>query len=340
MAPTVLCIGKISEAAEAWRALGSKYTLLEFGTGTREEFLANCRGGAYDAVVGCYRSNGSTRVTGPFDAELVDALPAAWRYVAHNGAGYDTVDVAACSRRRIAVSNTPVAVDDATADVGIFLLLGALRMAHFSITALRAGQWLGQTPRGHDPKGKVLGILGMGGIGRAMAARARALGMRIVYHNRRRLAAGLEGDAEYVSFEALLARADVLSLHLSLSASTRHIIGAAELARARPGVVVVNTARGALIDEAALAAALDSGHVSAVGLDVYEDEPRVHPRLLANERAFLLPHVGTYTYETSRAMELLVLRNLEAAVDEGRMLTLVAEQKDLDWAPPAKEMPA
>ncbi|KAI0814098.1 D-isomer specific 2-hydroxyacid dehydrogenase [Xylaria sp. FL0064] len=336
MPPTVLRIGTLSDTVEEWKALGSKYTLLEFASGTREDFLANCRNGAYDSVVGCYRSNGSARLTGPFDAELVDALPKSWKYIAHNGAGYDTIDVDACSRRQIAVSNTPVAVDDATADVGIFLMLGALRMAHFSITALRAGKWLGETPRGHDPKGETLGILGMGGIGRAFAHRARAFGMRIIYHNRRRLDPSLEQDAEYVSFDDLLARSDVLSLNLALNGSTHHIIGAPELARAKPGVVIVNTARGAIIDEAALAEALDSGHVSAVGLDVFEHEPEVHPGLMKNERAFLLPHVGTYTVETSREMELLVLRNLETAVDEGKMLTLVSEQKGLEWAPPAK----
>ncbi|KAI0202842.1 D-isomer specific 2-hydroxyacid dehydrogenase [Astrocystis sublimbata] len=337
MAPTVLCIGKITDAAEEWKALSSKYTLLEFQSGTREDFLANCRKGVYDSVVGCYRSNGSTRFTGRFDDELVEALPKSWKYVAHNGAGYDTIDVDACSKRHIAVSSTPIAVDDATADVGIFLLLGALRNAHFSIAALRAGKWMGTTPRGHDPKGKTLGILGMGGIGRAMAHRARAFGMRIIYHNRHRLEPALEGDAEYVSFEELLAKSDVLSLNLALNPSTRHIIGAPELAKTKPGVVVVNTARGALIDEAALVEALDSGHVSAVGLDVYEKEPEIHPGLVRNERAFLLPHVGTYTYETGREMELLVLRNLQAAVDEGKMITLVAEQKGLEWAPPVKD---
>ncbi|KAI0098135.1 putative NAD-dependent D-isomer specific 2-hydroxyacid dehydrogenase [Nemania sp. FL0031] len=340
MRPTVLCIGKLGDPAaeSAWQALGSKYELLEFHSGTREDFLANCRSGVYDAVVGCYRSNGSTRLTGRFDDELVDALPKGWKYVAHNGAGYDTVDVEACSRRKIAVSNTPGAVDDATADVGMFLLLGALRMAHFSITALRAGNWLGSTPRGHDPKGKTLGILGMGGIGRATAHRARAFGMSIIYHNRHRLPPSLECGAEYVSFDDLLARADVLSLNLALNPATRHIIGATELARMKRGAVVVNTARGALIDEDALVKALEDGQVGAVGLDVYEDEPRVHPGLVGNQRAFLLPHVGTYTFETAREMELLVLRNLESAVDEGRMLTLVAEQKGLEWALGVKEV--
>ncbi|KAI0389079.1 putative NAD-dependent D-isomer specific 2-hydroxyacid dehydrogenase [Xylariaceae sp. FL0594] len=348
--PSVLLIGTLSHALSEWTSLRSKYDLLEFNpppqttqtSSSRDLFLHNCRSTTlYASVIGCYRSNGSTRITGPFDAELVDALPDAWKYIAHNGAGYDTIDVEACSRRRIAVSNTPGAVDDSTADTGIFLMLGALRMAHYSITALRAGRWLGETPRGHDPKGKVLGILGMGGIGRATAKRARAFGMRIIYHNRSRLPPHLEGDAEYVSFDDLLARSDVFSLNLALNGSTRHIIGAPEIARMKKGVVIVNTARGALIDEQALADALEEGDVvSAVGLDVYEHEPEINEKLVKNPRAFLLPHVGTYTHETSTAMERLVLKNLETAVDEGKMLTLVPEQKGLEWAPPSKELDA
>lgn len=141
MRPKVLLIGPLNDAvaASAWAALGSKYTLLEFQSGSRAEFLSTCRGGAYDGVVGCYRSNSSTKLTGPFDAELVDALPEGWKYVAHNGAGYDTVDVSACSKRGIAVANTPGAVDGATADVGIFLMLGALRSAFSYIPTFLGG---------------------------------------------------------------------------------------------------------------------------------------------------------------------------------------------------------
>ncbi|KAI0598378.1 D-isomer specific 2-hydroxyacid dehydrogenase [Biscogniauxia sp. FL1348] len=337
--PTVLLIGELSHAESEWQALGRKYTLLEYRRGTRADFLSRCRGGAYDAVVGCYRSNTSTEVTGPFDAELVAALPPAWRYVAHNGAGYDNIDVAACAARRIAVSATPGAVDDATADIAMLLMLGALRQVQAPLTALREGRWKGDAPRlGHDPRGKTLGILGMGGIGRAVARRARAFGVaEVVYHNRRRLGAELEGGARYVgTLDELLAQADILSLNLALNEHTRHIIGAAELARAKRGLVLVNTARGALVDEHALVAALESGHVAAVGLDVYEREPEVHPGLVSSDRAFLLPHLGTSTYETQRDMELLVLRNLEAAVDEGKMLTLVNELKGLDWVPGQK----
>ncbi|OTB03151.1 hypothetical protein M426DRAFT_321954 [Hypoxylon sp. CI-4A] len=333
--PSVLLIGDLGHTNDDWNSLGSKYNLLEFRKGTREQFLENCRNGTYAGVRGCYRSNSSTPFTGPFNRELVDALPDSWKYIAHNGAGYDNIDTDACSARQIAVSSTPGAVDDSTADIGIFLLLGALRQAHEPLVALREGRWKGNARIGHDPRGKTLGILGMGGIGRAMAHRARSFGMNIIYHNRRRVSQPLEQEAgaKYVAFDELLAQSDVLSLNLALNASTRHIIAAPELARMKKGAVIVNTARGALINESDLVDALESGQVSAVGLDVYEKEPEIHPGLVKNDRAFLVPHLGTSTYETQREMELLVLKNLQAAVDHGKMLTLINEQKGLDWAP-------
>lgn len=198
------------------------------------------------------------------------------------------------------MSNTPKAVDNATADTAVLLMLGALRLANVSMTVLRQGRWgSAELPMAHDPAGKTLGILGMGSIGRNFAAKARALGMRIQYHNRARLDPELEAGAAYVDFPTLLATSDVLSLNLSLSPATRHIIGRDELAAMKHGVTIVNTARGGLIDEAALAEALDDGdRIWSVGLDVFENEPTVHPGLMANPRAFLLPHVGTMTSET------------------------------------------
>jgi glyoxylate reductase len=164
--PAVLLIGSLAHCYKEWKAYDSKYILKEFITGTREEFLAKCKNGEYDGVVALYRSNTSTSETGPFDQELVSALPSSLKYICHNGAGYDNIDVSACTARGILVSSTPIAVDNATADVAMFLLLGALRQATIPLTAIRAGKWRGMTPIGHDPKGKVLGILGMGGIGR------------------------------------------------------------------------------------------------------------------------------------------------------------------------------
>lgn len=164
--PTVLLIGELTHTNQEWQALSSKYNLKEFRTGKRDQFISNLKSGEYKDVVGVYRSNMSVSQTGPFDAELVSLLPSGLKWVCHNGAGYDNIDVNAVNERQIHVSSTPVAVDDATADVAIFLMLGALRQAHISYTALRQGKWRGGAPLGHDPKGKTLGILGMGGIGR------------------------------------------------------------------------------------------------------------------------------------------------------------------------------
>ncbi|PYH97310.1 glyoxylate/hydroxypyruvate reductase [Aspergillus ellipticus CBS 707.79] len=324
--PSALLIGAITHSRKEWEDLASTLTLQEFPSGTREEFIRNCQAGEYDDVVALYRSNTSTKFTGPFDAELLAVLPKSLKYICHNGAGYDNIDVPACTAKGIAVSSTPVAVNNATADVGIFLMIGALRQAYVPLSSLRAGQWLGQSTLGRDPQGKVLGILGMGGIGREMAVRARAFGMKIQYHNRTRLSSDLEGDATYVSFDELLANADVLSLNLALNASTRHIIGEKEFQKMKDGAVLVNTARGALIDEKALVAALESGKVLSAGLDVYENEPAIEPGLVDNPRVMLLPHIGTMTYETQREMELLVLNNLRSAVEKGEMITLVPEQ--------------
>lgn len=190
-------------------------------------------------------------------------------------------------------------MNNATADVTIFLLLGALRRVHRPYTAVRASQWRGPSFQlGHDPQNKLLGILGMGGIGREVAIRARAFGMKIQYHNRTRLSPELEQGAKYVSFEELVRTSDVLSLNLALRKETIGIIGRKEFEMMKQGVVIVNTARGKLIDEAALVDALDSGKVYSAGLDVYEEEPKVHEGLLKNPNVVLLPHIGTGTYET------------------------------------------
>jgi len=238
-------------------------------------------------------------LTGPFDAELVAKLPASLKYICHNGAGYDNIDVAACTARKIEVSSTPVAVNNATADIAIFLLLGALRRIHIPYTAVRNSQWRGSNFQlGYDPQDKVLGILGMGGIGQQVAHRAKAFGMKIQYFNRTRLSPELEQGAKYVTFEELLKTSDAISLNCSLRKETVGIIGKKEFALMKEGVVIVNTARGKLIDEAALVAALDEGKVFSAGLDVYEEEPKIHEGLLKNPNVVLLPHIGTGTKET------------------------------------------
>lgn len=159
-----------------------------------------------------------------------------------------------------------------------------------------------------------------------MAVRAVTMGMKIQYYNRRRLSVEQEnaaGNAKYVSFDELLATSDVLSLNLPLNPNTRHIISRAEFAKMKDGVVIVNTARGAVVDEAALVEALDSGKVASAGLDVFENEPEIHPGLLKNENVLLVPHLGTHTYETQKSMEVLVIDNIRAAITEGKLLTPV-----------------
>jgi len=266
----------------------------------------------------------TSQVAGKFDAELIQHLPDSVRFICHNGAGYDQIDVDACFARGITVTYAPDPVTDATADLAVFLLLGALRQLNPSLTSLREGNFKKNIAFGHDPQGKTLGILGMGRIGQALARRMKPFGMKVVYHSRRPVEAA--GDTEHVSFEQLLSQSDVLSIHVPLSKATHHLIGPVEIQRMKPGVVVVNTARGAIIDEGAMAEALETGHIAAVGLDVYEEEPKVHPQLVANPRALLVPHLGTHTIETLAKMESLAMENARRGVLGEKPLTIVPEQ--------------
>ncbi|KAE8380156.1 D-isomer specific 2-hydroxyacid dehydrogenase [Aspergillus bertholletiae] len=324
--PSILLIGKLHHCKSEWATLQTKYQTHQF-TGNRQQFLQNCQSGTWDGVAALYRTN-STLETGPFDKKLIRSLPPALRFICLNGAGYDGMDIPACTARGIRISNTPKVVADATADVAMFLMLGALRQAMIPLESIRKGRWKGETPLGRDPSGKVLGILGMGAIGQAIAHRARAFGLRIIYHNRSRLPSDKEekGDAKYVSFHELLQYSDIISLNLPATEKTRHIISKAEFEKMKGDIVIINTARGSLLDEAALVEALQIGKVASAGLDVFEDEPTVHPGLLHDKRVMILPHIGTTTRETKREMELLTLQNIETALENGNLLTPIPEQ--------------
>ncbi|KAI4204194.1 MAG: hypothetical protein LQ350_001385 [Teloschistes chrysophthalmus] len=288
-----------------------------------------------------------TMLTGRFDQELIDLLPQSLKFISHNGAGYDQIDAEACANRGstatvgfvsprltitvsgIAVSNTPGAVNASTANTAIYLLLGALRRAHIAATALRQGQWRGSMGLGHDPEGKTLGILGMGGIGSALAVRAAPFGLKMQYHNRNPVVHPASNllNVQYVSFEKLLRTSDIISIHLPLNNSTKGLIGRKEFRMMKDGVVIVNTARGKIMDEEALVEALDVGKVFAAGLDVYEKEPEVHPGLIRSDKVVLTPHVGTATLETVRKMEILVIDNVRSVLEHGRLLTPVVESR-------------
>ncbi|OAP60736.1 hypothetical protein AYL99_05738 [Fonsecaea erecta] len=331
--PKILLLGEIEYASEAWQSLSSLGDLIVPAATNRDDFIRECRDGKLDGVVAAYRTFQSTSITGLFDAELCNALPKSWRYLAHCGAGYDQIDPEACSARDppLLVSNVPTAVDDSTADTAIFLMLGALRNFNTSMVALRKGQWRGSPAPslGHDPQGKVLGILGMGGIGRNMKKKAQAFGMTVIYHNRRELDASLADGAEYVSFEELLKRSDVLSLNLPLNPKTRHTLSTEQFQLMKPSAIIVNTARGAVVDEVALVHALDRGLIAGAGLDVYEDEPRVHPGLLDNDKVVLLPHMGTWTSETMKKMEEWAIENVRLALETGELKSPIFEQRGL-----------
>ncbi len=254
-------------------------------------------------------------MTNRFDQELIDLLPSSLKFISHNGAGYDSIDASACAARGISVSNTPSVVDSSIADTTLFLIIGALRRIRIPATALRVGKWRGRTCLTHEPEGKTLGILGMGGIGTAVARRAIPFGMRVQYHNRSRVPESQNPvGAKYVSFEELLATSDVVSVHLPLNASTRGLISRDQFDSMKDGVVLINTARGPIVNEDALVEALESGKVWGAGLDVYEHEPKIHPGLIDNENCVLLPHVGTGTLETLRKMEVLVCENIRCAL--------------------------
>ncbi|KAB8218816.1 D-isomer specific 2-hydroxyacid dehydrogenase [Aspergillus novoparasiticus] len=331
--PKVLLLGKIIHAHTTWQSLSDIAELVEPTATNRAEFIQECKDGKLDGVVAAYRTFDSVSITGLVDEELVNALPSSLKYLAHCGAGYDQVDVHACSARSppIRVSNVPTAVDDATADVNMFLIIGALRNFNTGMLALREGKWRGQPlpALGHDPEGKVLGILGMGGIGRNLKKKADAFGMKVIYHNRRQLTVELAGGADYVTFDELLAKSDVISLNLPLNKNTRHIIGKPEFDKMKDGVVIVNTARGAVIDEAALVDALDSGKVYSAGLDVFEEEPKIHPGLVRNPNVMLVPHMGTWTVETQTAMEEWAMENVRLSIETGKLKSPVPEQADL-----------
>jgi glyoxylate reductase len=329
--PKILLLGEIDHAKDDWASLATHGDLVKPKSTNRADFIQECKSGALDGVVAAYRTFPSAKITGRFDVELCNALPRSWRFLAHCGAGYDQIDAKACNERDppLFVSNTPDPVNEATADTAIFLMLGALRNFNMCMDSLRRGQWRDNPapPLGHDPQGKVLGILGMGGIGRNMKRKAEAFSMTTIYHNRSKLSDELAGGAEYVSFDDLLARSDVLSLNLPLNPHTRHIISTEQLKKMKPTAVIVNTARGAVIDEAALVQALEDGTIASAGLDVYEDEPKIHEGMLNNTKVILLPHVGTYTFETMETMESWAIDNVRLAVTQGKLKSPIAEQK-------------
>jgi glyoxylate reductase len=253
------------------------------------------------------------------DEEFLDAAGPQLRCVANVAVGFDNLDLAAAARRGVLLANTPGVLDDATADLALALILASRRRIGEGERLVRSGQpwtWGMSFMLGGDLRGKQLGIVGLGNIGARVAERARAFGMTIAYHGRREAPADRVAalEARRLDLDELLASCDVVSLHCPLTEETRHLIGARELTLMKPTATLVNTARGPVVDEAALAPALREGRIAGAGLDVYEHEPRVEPDLLDLENVVLSPHLGSATVETRTAMAELAARNAIAAL--------------------------
>ena len=257
-----------------------------------------------------------TLLSDRIDGAFLDACPSV-RVIANVAVGFDNVDVAAARARGVVVTNTPDVLTDATAELTLALILATARRLGEAERLLRRGDFHHWSPTmllGMGLSGKTLGIVGLGRIGRAVARLGAAIGMRPIATTR---TAPREPSVPCVPLPELLATADVVSVHAPASPETRHLIGAPELAAMKRGALLVNTARGTLVDEAALVRALESGHLGGAGLDVFEEEPRVHPGLLSREDVVLLPHIGSATREARAAMATLALRGA-VAVLEGR----------------------
>ncbi len=261
-----------------------------------------------DAIVPCHTEN--------FSAAVIARLPDSVRAIANFSVGVDHVDLAAAKARGIIVTNTPDVLSDATAEIAMLLILGTARRASEGERLVRSGEWDSWSPAfmvGIQVTGQRLGIVGLGRVGRVVAQRARGFDMEVHYHDSQRVDAALESGAVYhQTLEDMLPVCDFLSIHCPATPETRHLINEKTIARLPDGAVVVNAARGAVVDDEALIAALRSGKVAAAGLDVYNDEPDINPAYRDLPNTFLLPHIGSATVETRDAMGFRALDNLDA----------------------------
>ncbi len=305
--PVLLVTRRLSDAVQARAARDYRAILnAEDRVFSRDELIAACQ--TVDAVLPCHSE--------VFDSGVIAALPPRLRVIANHSVGTDHVDIAAAKAKGVVVTNTPDVLSDATAEIAILCMLGAARRGAEGDRLVRDGRWDFWSPAfmvGRQVTGRRFGVLGMGRVGQVTAERARGFGMEIHYHNRRRLDLALEkGAVFHDTVEGLMAVSDVLSLHCPATPETRDVINERTLALLPEGAILVNTARGALVDEAALVAALKSGRLFAAGLDVFRTEPGGNPEIAALPNVFLLPHIGSATRETRDAMGFRALDNLDA----------------------------
>ena len=303
------------------QALKDKFTVclnLEDRILNQDEIIERCR----DTLVLC------PTVSDVIDGYLINRLPVSIRLIANYGAGTERIDVAAANNRGIIVSNTPGVVVDDTADLAFGLIIAVSRRFSEGEALLRRGLWDKFSldfMLGNSVHGKTLGVIGMGDVGTAVVRRARGFNMRIIYHNRHRNpAAENELGAVYCErLESLLKQADIVTLHCPMTPATHHLINAYTLQLMKSTAILINTARGPVVDEAALIEALRSGVIAAAGLDVYEYEPKVTAELRNLKNTVLIPHLGTATHESRYAMGQRVIANIVSYIKTGQVINEV-----------------
>ncbi len=313
--PLVIVTRKLPDVVETrMRELFDARLNLDDHPPTQEELVAAAR--EADVLV--------PTVTDRIDASVLSQAGPRLKLIANYGNGVDNIDVETATQRGIAVTNTPGVLTEDTADMTMALILSVPRRLIEGVRVVEDGQWKGWSPSwmlGHRINGKRLGIVGMGRIGQAVARRARGFGMQVHYHNRRRVSASIEEELEatyWDSLDQMLARMDVISIHCPHTPATYHLLSARRLKLVRPEAYIVNTARGEVIDENALARMIEAGELAGAGLDVFEHEPSVNPKLLKNERVVLLPHMGSATIEGRVDMGEKVIINIKTFADGHR----------------------
>ncbi|WRT66078.1 uncharacterized protein IL334_003031 [Kwoniella shivajii] len=326
--PKILGIGYPKYAIAEFKALQEKYDIHYFVPSDRKQVIGEVKRlcdeeGPFDGGYVLFQ----TSAYSPFKRDMLAPLLTTgtcgiW---AQGGAGYDDVEVDFITDNNSWFTNTPYAVTNATADMGAFLTLAALRGVYEGESNVRAGKWRNGMALTTDPNGLKLGIVGMGAIGKSMAVKLQVFGMKVYYYNRKQLSPEEEKalGVTYSTFEDLITTSDVISLNCPLTPETRHLIGEKEFAKMKDGVFIVNTARGAVIDESALVEALKSGKVSRAGLDVFEEEPKINPYLLTCNRVTLQPHLGAMSTGTIHTGEKAIFSNLEAYFETGTPITPV-----------------
>ena len=305
--PTILVSRKLPDAVES--RLSRDYLAL-LNPKDRQYTTAELldKSAAADVLLICHTEH--------LNAEVIGRLPGRVRAIVNFSVGVDHVDLAAAAARGLVVTNTPDVLTDATAEIAMLCMLGAARRASEGERLIRSGTWNTWSPAfmvGTQVSGKRLGIVGMGRVGQVTARRARGFDMQVHYYNRNRLLPELEkGAIFHATLDDLLPRCDFLSLHCPATPQTRNLLDAHRIGQLPEGAIVVNTARGAIVDETALLEALRGGRLAAAGLDVYCDEPHINPAFAALDNTFLLPHIGSATRETRDAMGFRALDNLDA----------------------------